>query len=64
MKSYNYQHFLASHVVEDGIGVWNLRGPQPGTFAPDFELRDTEGELWDLRQHRGSPVLLHFGSFT
>ncbi|NIS79882.1 MAG: redoxin domain-containing protein [Anaerolineales bacterium] len=40
--------------------------PKRGDFAPDFELRDVEGEKRiRLSEFRGSkPVALIFGSFT
>jgi cytochrome oxidase Cu insertion factor (SCO1/SenC/PrrC family) len=62
--TYNYSRFRFSHLANDAKGVWQLQGPQPGDFAPDIELRDTEGQPWRLRAHRGKPVLLHFGSYT
>lgn len=64
MDTYNYRHFHAGHLVSDAAGTAELRGPQPGSFAPDFTLDDTAGRAWDLRAQRGRPVLLHFGSFT
>jgi cytochrome oxidase Cu insertion factor (SCO1/SenC/PrrC family) len=62
--SYNFKHFWMRHLVEDAVGTWQLRGPKPGDIAPDFELLDTDGTPWRLRQHRGKPILLHFGSYT
>ncbi len=62
--TYNFQHFHAGHLLEDAVGTWQLQGPAPGSMAPDFELLDTEDRPWRLRQHRGRPVLLHFGSYT
>ena len=62
--AYNYEHFRTTHLVEDVAGAWRLKGPQPGTLAPDFALPDTDGEPWRLANHRGDLVLLHFGSYT
>jgi cytochrome oxidase Cu insertion factor (SCO1/SenC/PrrC family) len=64
MREYNFTHFRFSHLAADAKGTWQLRGPQPGTVAPDFELNDADGRPWRLRQRRGKPVLLHFGSYT
>lgn len=44
----------------------DARAPKPGDVAPDFELRDVNGEnpvrLSDFRGQK--PVALIFGSFT
>ena len=64
MTEYNFRHFRVTHLVEEGRGISRLHGPKPGDVAPDFELLDTNGEPWNLRVHRGRPVLLHFGSYT
>ncbi len=32
----------------------------PGEFAPDFELKDTEGNSVRLSDFRGKPVVLSF----
>lgn len=44
----------------------DARAPKPGDVAPDFELRDVNGEnpvrLSDFRGRK--PVALIFGSFT
>lgn len=32
----------------------------PGDFAPDFELRDVQGNVVRLSDFRGKPVLLAF----
>ena len=44
----------------------NRNAPRPGDPAPDFELRDTDGENpTHLSVFRGrKPVVLIFGSFT
>ena len=64
MDTYNFKHFRFKHLRDDAIGLWRLQGPKPGTMAPDFTLMDTSGHPWSLRQQRGRPVLLHFGSYT
>jgi hypothetical protein len=61
---YNYDRFRFSHVIEEAVGVWRLRGPLPGSPAPDFALPDTNGRAWRLSDRRGQIVLLHFGSYT
>jgi len=30
-----------------------------GDMAPEIELRDTDGEVWRLSDHRGKMVCLH-----
>ncbi|MDY7107427.1 MAG: deiodinase-like protein [Planctomycetota bacterium] len=40
------------------------RGPAVGDEAPDFELEDLEGNAVSLRDLRGKPVVLRFGSYT
>ncbi len=62
--TYNFQHFRRAHLIDDAVGTWQARGPQPGSAAPLFTLPDTEGEPWRLVEQRGRPVLLHFGSYT
>ena len=34
--------------------------PQLGHPAPDFELADSAGGVWSLREQRGRPVILIF----
>lgn len=62
--AYNFAHFHPRHLVQDAAGTWQLRGPKPGETAPNFELLDTDGKPWRLREHRGKAPLLHFGSCT
>jgi len=62
--TYNFPHFRLTHLIADAVGVWQGRGPRPGSVAPDFTLPDTDGEPWELRAHRDRLVLLHFGSYT
>lgn len=61
---YNYEHFRARHFLADVKRALDGYGVQPGTLAPDFELQDTEGQVVRLTAFRGTPVLLHFGSYT
>ncbi len=50
----------------DWQALFDARAPKRGDLAPDFELRDANGEnpvrLSDFRGDR--PVALVFGSFT
>ncbi len=61
---YNFRQFRTKHLL------WDLRltiqghSVQPGTLAPDFTLPQAGGGEFTLSQHRGRPVLLHFGSYT
>jgi cytochrome oxidase Cu insertion factor (SCO1/SenC/PrrC family) len=61
---YNYDHFRPKHFLADVKRSQEGYGVQPGTEAPDFELEDTEGQRVRLSELRGTPVLLHFGSYT
>jgi cytochrome oxidase Cu insertion factor (SCO1/SenC/PrrC family) len=44
----------------------HLKGPAPGTLAPDFDLPviDSDDERVQLAAQRGRPVALIFGSYT
>ena len=48
------------------LAKYDAHAPKPGDPAPDFELRDVDGErsvrLSDF--HGKKPVVLVFGSFT
>jgi peroxiredoxin len=64
-KRYNYDSFsnheLIRHAARTGFG----RGPEPGEKAPDFELRDLEGNSVRLSDYEGEKnVVLTFGSAT
>ncbi len=64
VEEYNFVHFQAKHGLRDARATVERRGIQPGEFAPDFVLPTTTGEAVRLSDFRGTPVLLHFGSFT
>lgn len=42
-----------------GIGLWNARGTASGP-APAVRALDLAGELQDLQDYRGRPLLIHF----
>ena len=64
IDEYNFDHFRAKHLLRDiQRGIAN-QGVMPGEMAPDFELPQAGGGSLRLSDLRGSPVLLHFGSFT
>ncbi len=65
LKRYNYDSFnnheLIRHAARTGFG----RGPEPGEEAPDFELRDLDGNNVRLSNFKGEKnVVLTFGSAT
>ena len=57
-------------VAGGAAGARQVKVPQPGTIAPDFELdvvtrqRKVTGERVRLSALRGEPVGLVFGSYT
>ncbi len=60
---YNYELFdFASDAAE--IERWLSEGPRIGDPAPDFDLMDLDGNRVRLRDLRGRPVVLEFGSYT
>lgn len=61
---YNYVHFRTKHFVTDLVKSVRGEGIAPGAEAPDFNLPSTTGERIRLRDLRGRPVVLHFGSPT
>lgn len=61
---YNYEHFRADHLLADLQRTVSNSGITPGDLTPDFELSRADGGTVRLSELRGSPVLLHFGSFT
>lgn len=63
-EEYNYDHFHPRLFLEDAKLMANPDGVVPGDLAPDFELRDTEGNVWHLSSLRGRPVVLITGSAT
>ena len=60
----NYAHYERKHQLADFTRTWRGQGIQPGEVAPDFVLEAATGEHVRLSSLRGTPVLLHFGSFT
>lgn len=62
-ETYNYQAF---DFRMDGPGVqrWDEDAPDLGDTAPDFELPDVAGTRVRLRDLRGRPVVVEFGSYT
>jgi hypothetical protein len=64
VDGYNYRRFEPHILWEDAGLVRHPQGAVPGDSAPDFTLRDTEGETWNLSDLRGRPVVLVFGSGT
>ena len=64
LADYNYEHFRTKHFLADLRTTLRGAGVQPGDEAPDFELEATDGRRVRLSDLRGTPVLLHFGSFT
>lgn len=63
-SEYNFAHFRTKHLLSDAKATFAGRGIAPGEFAPDFELPLVGGTTVRLSDLRGTPVLLHFGSFT
>jgi hypothetical protein len=63
-SAYNFEHFRAKHLLEDGRRTRRRSGIAPGQEAPDFALPRAEGGSLRLADLRGAPVLLHFGSFS
>ncbi len=63
-EEYNYDHFHPQRFLEDAKLMANPVGVVPGDLAPDFELHDTEGNVWHLSSLRGRPVVLITGSAT
>lgn len=64
LEEYNYEHFRTKHFVADLVKTARGVGVRPGQEAPDFALAATDGERARLRELRGTPVVLHFGSMT
>ncbi len=64
LADYNFAHFRTKHFVSDLQATMEKRGLSPGAMAPDFVLPVVGGGTLRLRDLRGAPVLLHFGSFT
>lgn len=64
VDQYNFEHFTPKLLLEDVQRTLNKTGILPGETAPDFELPQVGGGSIRLRDLRGRPVLLHFGSLT
>jgi cytochrome oxidase Cu insertion factor (SCO1/SenC/PrrC family) len=63
-EDYNFEHFRTKHLRSDLQATLEKRGIPPGGMAPDFELSRVNGAALRLSELRGTPTLLHFGSFT
>jgi len=63
MSDYNYSAFS---FAMDGVGVdrWLNEGPQAGEKAPPFSLPTLGGDVIELEDLTGRPVVLEFGSYT
>jgi AhpC/TSA family len=59
-EDFNSEHFRMRHMLAELLRP----GLPPGSEAPDFELRSTDGPSLRLSALRGQPVLLHFVSYT
>jgi hypothetical protein len=64
LDEYNFEHFRAKHLLQDGKRTVVSQGVQPGELAPDFTLPEAGGGSVRLSELRGKPVILHFGSFS
>lgn len=64
LDDYNYAHFRTKHYLLDAQGTATARGISPGDRAPDVELPRVGGGAVRLSALRGTPTLLHFGSYT
>lgn len=60
---YNYSSFSFEH-EDPELERWLEFGPHPGEPAPDFQLDDLDGNPVRLRDLRGRPVVLEFGSYS
>ena len=60
VEDYNFEHFRIRHMPAELLRT----GLPPGTPAPDFELPSTDGARIRLSELRGTPVLLHFVTYT
>lgn len=59
---YNYDTFRREMVKND---MHFRGGPEPGSFAPDFDLPTVVGGRFQLSEYIGQrPVLIEFGSIT
>jgi hypothetical protein len=62
--AFNFRHFRPRHMAAELLRTVRSDGILPGHEAPDFDLETTDGGRLRLRDLRGRPVLLHFGSYT
>ena len=60
IEDYNFEHFRIRHMLAELL----RSGLAAGTLAPNFELPSTDGSRIRLSDLRGTPVLLHFVSYT
>jgi hypothetical protein len=60
VEDVNFEHFRMRHMVAELI----RSGLAPGSEAPGFDLPATDGSRVRLRDLRGTPVLVHFVSYT
>ena len=63
-RRYNFAHFHLGLVLRDLWRTLRAAGVRPGECAPDFALPASEDGVVRLGDLRGTPVLLHFGSYT
>ncbi|MDQ6708391.1 MAG: peroxiredoxin family protein [Acidobacteriota bacterium] len=63
-EHYNYETFRTVHLIEDAERALERTGVAIGSIAPDCELPRADGGWVRLRELRGQPVLLRFGSLT
>lgn len=56
---YNYENFSASE-----YNLAEFHGPLPGTKAPDFKLRDVDGNWIQLLDFKGEFLVIELGSIT
>jgi peroxiredoxin len=64
-KPYNYESFTGPDLLKEAARTGFRSGPKPGDRAPDFELRDLDGNKVRLRDFEGEKnVVLTFGSAT
>lgn len=61
---YNFPHFRSGHLLADAVRTVQGIGVAPGQVAPDFDLPTSAGDRIRLSELRGTPVVLHFGSYT
>ncbi len=64
VEEYNLEHFRTIHLLRDGRRTLTDQGVMPGAQAPDFELPQVGGGMIRLSDLQGTPVLLHFGSYS